>query len=153
MKDEIIIIKYPSNLSEMLLKVIVFLLITIFIGYAVFKAQNENLITLISLVIFFIAGIWGTFSYIHRIYSYDEIYINDKYFIVKKKNKIISKNKIENLEITSFRAWFEIFGVYQISIRMNNKLIFYYLTNEIEKLENEKLVNKLKSEAKLWQYK
>ncbi len=43
MKDEIIIIKYPSNLSEMLLKVIVFLLITIFIGYAVFRVTPQRM--------------------------------------------------------------------------------------------------------------
>ena len=147
-------IKYPNDSLFLIIKIIFILSLIIVFGYLTYNAQQENRIWhYILYIITTLAIIEGLYKTILRLIKYDEICIVDNYFIVKKKNKIISKTKLEDIDVVQSRPWFEFFGISSILVRYEGKWLFQYKTNELLKEDNEKLINKLKEGVNQWQMK
>ncbi len=147
-------IKYPNDSLFLIIKIIFILSLILVFGYLTYNAQQENRIwhyvAILIIVLFLLLELYQT---ILRLIKYDEICIVDNYFIVKKKNKIISKTKLEDIDVVQSRPWFEFFGISSILVRYEGKWLFQYKTNELLKEDNEKLINKLKEGVKLWEHK
>ncbi len=136
------------------MKIIFILSLIIVFGYLTYNAQQENKIWhYILYLLTALAIIEGLYKTIIRLTKYDEICIEDDYFIVKKKNKIISKTKLEDIDVVENRPWFEFFGISSIVVKYEGKWLFHYKTNELFKKENEKLINRLKKGVKIWEHK
>ncbi|WP_198304471.1 hypothetical protein [Arcobacter vandammei] len=153
-KAENFCIKYPNDPIFLVMKIIFILSLIIVFGYLTYNAQQENKIWhYILYLLTALAIIEGLYKTIIRLTKYDEICIEDDYFIVKKKNKIISKTKLEDIDVVENRPWFEFFGISSIVVKYEGKWLFHYKTNELFKKENEKLINRLKKGVKIWEHK
>jgi hypothetical protein len=95
----------------------------------------------------------GVYHLVMRLIKYDELCIEDNFFIVKKKNKIKSETKLVDINVIQSRPWFEFFGTSWIILRCEGTWLFQYKTSELSKEDNEKLINKLKEGVKQWQTK
>lgn len=147
-------VKYPNDSLFLIIKIIFILSLILVFGYLTYNAQQENRIWhYILYIITTLAIMEGLYKTILRLIKYDEICIVDNYFIVKKKNKVISKTKLEDIDVVQSRPWFEFFGISSILVRYEGKWLFQYRTNELLKEDNEKLINKLKEGVKLWEHK
>ncbi len=154
MKNENFCIKYPNDSLFLIIKIIFILSLIIIFGYLTYNAQQENRIWHYVLYLFVtLAIIEGIHHVISRLIKYDEICIENDYFIVKKKKKIISKTKLEDIDVLQSRPWFEFFGISWIIVKDEGKWLFQYKTNELLKEDNEILINRLKEGVKQWQMK
>lgn len=147
-------VKYPNDSLFLIIKIIFILSLIIVFGYLTYNTQQENRIwhyvVMLIIVLFLLLELYQT---IFRLIKYDEVCIVDNYFIVKNKNNIISKTKLEDIDVVQSRPWFEFFGISSILVRYEGKWLFQYKTNELLKEDNEKLINKLKEGVKLWEHK
>lgn len=133
-KAEIFCIKYPNDPIFLVMKIIFILSLIIVFGYLTYNAQQENKIW--HYIIMFIIVLFlflELYQIVIRLTKYDEICIEDDYFIVKKKNKIISKTKLEDIDVVENRPWFEFFGISSIVVKYEGKWLFHYKTNELFK--------------------
>lgn len=77
-----------------------YLLLMLLLTYKSYFIDDDIGVVLITSM-FSLAFIWIIYTQLHRRLSYDEICIEDKYFIVKNKNNIKSKTLINDINCTS----------------------------------------------------
>ena len=115
---------------------------TFIVAFLLIKNFNGINIESLALGFLIIIGIFDTLARLHRLISYDEISFTDKTFVVKKNNIILSETAIENISVYSKTNPFNFSQISWKRIYCDNKLLFHYETNEIEK-EDELLVAKI----------
>lgn len=139
--------KYPVNKSTIKNKITVttilslIAIMTIINSILVNKLYN-NLLDLVVLILIVLAPTYALYRQIHRLNSYDEICIEDGYFIVKKENQVKSKTKLLEIKVTSFLSIVSYTGVPYITIKdKNNKKLFHYRASELQEEDHKKLMD------------
>ena len=109
------------------------------------KNEIENII-IASFVM--LAGIIGLYTELHRRFFYDEICIEDGYFIVKNKNIIKSKTLIKDINCVSHTSIIAMWDNAYIKMYSNKKLLFHYKESEFEEEEKDILNEIFKNQTK-----
>ena len=135
---------YPEDKSSSWLKIVLMLCLMIGIVYVVYSKFNLKEAGIWALVFFAFTGIGDIFIRLHRLLSYDEVCFMDGYLLIKKKTRILSKTKVEDINVVSVTNPFDMFQSSWKRLYYNNTLLFQYITNELSNENEQKLSNILK---------
>lgn len=135
-------INYPKDKSYFIFRIGITVFATAFIIFLIVKNFIDINIESLALGFLAIVGLFDTFIRIHRLITYDEISFDNENFTVKKNNIILSSTPIENIEVHSKTNPFNFFGISWRRFYADDKLLFHYETNEIEK-EDEILLKSI----------